>query len=92
MRGKHGVEILADPYFDLLHDECEFTLEAAVPSSMARLAKSHGTKTEEFAKWWSGERVFFTPPPDAEDLWIAKAMDEVAGGCPLAVCAVLAQD
>jgi len=74
------------PYiFDPLHAEHGFTLDAAAAPHNAKLARYFTREIDGLVQSWAGERVWCNPPYSQLRQWTAKALAEVATGCPLVV-------
>ena len=73
-------------FFDALHSEFGFTIDAAASAENALLPFFLTKNDDGLARSWSGERVWCNPPYSAIPAWVRKANDETeTGGCPLAV-------
>lgn len=62
-----------------------FTLDAAASDANAKCARWFTIETNGLVQSWRGERVWCNPPFSNCAAWVAKAWDEMRGGCPLVV-------
>lgn len=69
--------------FAALHARFEFTIDAAASAKNCKLPRYHDRARDGLAQSWSGERVWCNPPYSNIGPWVAKALHEVAAGCPL---------
>lgn len=73
-------------FFNALHAEHHFTLDAAANAENAKI--SHNYRSVDncgLAASWTGERVWCNPPYTGLDAWVAKAWREMWSGCDLVV-------
>jgi len=68
-----------------LHAKHAFTVDAAASDANALLPRYWTRETDALAQSWAGERVWCNPPYSRLDSWLAKAWDEMRGGCGLIV-------
>jgi phage N-6-adenine-methyltransferase len=68
--------------FDPLHEEFEFTLDAAASTDNALLERFYDRETDGLTSSWYGERVWCNPPYSDIRPWVEKM---VSGGAALVV-------
>lgn len=69
-------------FFDSLHAERRFTVDAAASDANALLPRYWTRESDGLAQPWGGERVWCNPPYSALEPWLAKAWAEMReGGC-----------
>jgi len=74
--------------FEVLHQEFNFTVDAAAQPHNAKLPRYWTPETDGLRQSWGGERVFCNPPylGGRKVHWVQKAADEVCGkNCECAV-------
>lgn len=59
--------------FKRLHDEFQFTVDAAASKQNAKLPRYWTTRDDGLAQDWSGERVWVNPPYSRPGPWLYKA-------------------
>lgn len=61
-------------FFDNLHDEFDFTIDAAASETNTKLPRFFTAKDDALSRSWLGERVWLNPPYGrGSGLWIEKA-------------------
>lgn len=79
-------------FFNLLHAEFGFTLDACAAKWNAKNANYYDREQDGLSWPWTTERVWMNPPyGKAIDAWLRKARREVEAGCPLVVALVPAR-
>ena len=71
--------------FDRLHAEHGFPLDVAASAANALLPRFYTRHDDGLLRSWQGERVWCNPPYSRLEPWLAKAWQEMRGGCELVV-------
>jgi phage N-6-adenine-methyltransferase len=71
--------------FDPLNARHHFTVDVAASAANRLCERYYDRNTDGLLRSWKGERVWCNPPFSRLEPWVAKAWQEMRGGCELVV-------